>query len=104
MRWICVLLATSVVATSPWLLPQSARAQSDPATSQNFGSASVLKNTTSPDTRGFLKFNVAGINGRVTSATFRAFTQSSSGSGYELHSVADNTWTEGGLNFNNKPA
>ena len=43
MRWICVLLATSVVATSPWLLPQSARAQYDPATSQNFGSASVIR-------------------------------------------------------------
>ena len=72
--------------------------------STNFGSSAVLKNTTSPDTRAYLKFNLTGISGNVTKATFRAFTQTSSGSGYELHSVADNSWVEPGLTYSNRPA
>ena len=72
--------------------------------STNFGSAAVLKNNTSPDTRAYLKFDLTGIVGTVTKATFRAFTQTSSGSGYELHSVADNSWVEPGLTYTNRPA
>ena len=72
--------------------------------STNFGSAAVLKNNTSPDTRAYLKFDLTGIVGTVTKATFRAFTQTSSGSGYELHSVADNSWVEPGLTYSNRPA
>ena len=72
--------------------------------STNFGSSAVLKNNTSPDTRAYLKFNLTGISGNVTKATFRAFTQTSSGSGYELHSVADNSWVEPGLTYSNRPA
>ena len=64
----------------------------------------MLKNNTSPDTRAYLKFNLTGISGNVTKATFRAFTQTSSGSGYELHSVADNSWVEPGLTYSNRPA
>jgi len=64
--------------------------------STNFGSAAVLKNNTSPDTRAYLKFNLTGISGTVTKATFRVYTQTSSGSGYELHGVADNSWVEPG--------
>jgi hypothetical protein len=40
----------------------------------------------------------------VTKATFRAYTQTSSGSGYELHGVADNSWVEPGLTYSNRPA
>ena len=72
--------------------------------STNFGSSAVLKNNTTPDTRAYLKFNLAGISGTVTKATFRAYTQTSSGSGYELHGVADNSWVEPGLTYSNRPA
>ena len=44
------------------------------------------------------------MTGTITKATFRVFTQTSSGSGYALHSVADNTWTETGLIYTNRPA
>ena len=64
----------------------------------------MLKNNTSPDTRAYLKFNLSGISGTVTKATFRAYTQTSSGSGYELHQVADNSWVEPGLTYSNRPA
>jgi hypothetical protein len=72
--------------------------------STNFGTSAVLKNNTTPDTRAYLKFDLSGISGTVTNATFRAFTQTSSGSGYELHQVTDNSWVEPGLTYSNRPA
>jgi hypothetical protein len=98
---------TNQAATGPTTVTITASAdsyvQSD-LPSTNFGSSAVLKNVTSPDTRAYLKFDLTGISGNVTNATFRAFTQTSSGSGYELHSVADNSWVEPGLTYSNRPA
>ena len=72
--------------------------------STNFGTASVLNNVTTNDTRAYLKFTVAGLSGTITKATFKIYTQTSSGSGYELHQVADNSWVEPGLTYSNHPA
>ena len=78
--------------------------QSDAPTT-NFGTATTLNNQSgTPEARAYVKFTVSGVTGTITKATFRAFTQTSSGSGYELHSVADTTWTEGGLTYSNRPA
>ena len=77
--------------------------QSDVPTA-NFGSATTLNNISgTPEARAYLKFNVSGVSGTITKATLRVFTQSSSGSGYELHAVADNNWTESGLTYANRP-
>ena len=77
--------------------------QSD-APSSNFGTATTLNNVSgAPEARAYLKFNVSGVSGTITKATFRVFAQNSSGSGYELHAVADNTWTEAGLNYTHRP-
>ena len=97
------LTNTTAPSSLPITTSQDSYVQADqPGT--NFGTATVLKNVTSPDTRAYLKFNVPDVSGTITRVTFRAFTLTSSGSGYELHSVADNSWTEGGLNYNNRPA
>ena len=98
---------TNTAATGPTavtLLPAADSYVQADVPSTNFGTATVLKNNTTPDTRAYLKFNLAGVSGVVTKATFRAFTQTSSGSGYELHSVADNSWVEPGLTYTNRPA
>ena len=98
---------TNQAATGPTTVTISPSADSyveSDLPSTNFGSSAVLKNNTTPDTRAYLKFNLAGISGTVTKATFRAYTQTSSGSGYELHGVADNSWVEPGLTYSNRPA
>ena len=98
---------TNAAATGPTtvtLIPAADGYVQSDLPSTNFGSAVVLKNNTSPDTRAYLKFNLSGISGSVTKATFRAFTQTSSGSGYELHQVTDNSWVEPGLTYSNRPA
>ncbi|OLB75036.1 MAG: hypothetical protein AUI14_22180 [Actinobacteria bacterium 13_2_20CM_2_71_6] len=98
---------TNTAATGPTTVTvpvgEDSYVQADLATT-NFGTATVLKTVTSPDSRAYLKFSVAGLGGTVTKATFRVFTQTSSGTGYELHAVADNSWTEAGLIYNNRPA
>jgi hypothetical protein len=90
--------------TTVTILPSADSYVESDLPSTNFGSSVVLKNTTTPDTRAYLKFDLTGITGAVTKATFRAYTQTSSGSGYELHGVADNSWVEPGLTYSNRPA
>ena len=94
----------SAAVLAPITASEDAYVQSDvPAT--NFGTATTLNNVSgTPEARAYLKFNVSGVSGTITKATFRVFTQTSSGSGYELHAVGDNTWTEAGLNYANRPA
>ena len=90
--------------TTVTILPSADSYVESDLPSTNFGSSVVLKNTTTPDTRAYLKFDLTGITGAVIKATFRAYTQTSSGSGYELHGVADNSWVEPGLTYSNRPA
>jgi PKD repeat protein/predicted MPP superfamily phosphohydrolase len=51
----------------------------------------------------FLRFDLSSLTGSVVSAKLRLFCSDASPSGGRLHPVAT-TWTESGLNWNNKPA
>ena len=70
----------------------------------NFGFATTLRADSSPDTRSYLRFNVQGLTGPVTSVKLRIHANSASTAGYQIRSVSDNAWTEGGINYNNAPA
>jgi calcineurin-like phosphoesterase family protein len=74
---------------------------SNPGT--NYGSATQIRVDGSPDVRSYLRFNVQGLSGTVTSATLRVYANSAVTAGYDAHSVSDNTWTESGLTYNNAP-
>ncbi|HLO27712.1 MAG TPA: DNRLRE domain-containing protein [Anaerolineales bacterium] len=74
---------------------------SNPGT--NYGSATQIRVDGSPDVRSYLRFNIQGLSGTVTSATLRVYANSAASSGYDAHSVSDNTWTESGLTYNNAP-
>jgi hypothetical protein len=58
----------------------------------------------SPDVRSYLKFDITGLSGSVTGATLRIYANSASSSGIAVWSIADNTWTETGIIYNNAPA
>ncbi|MBK8905884.1 MAG: DNRLRE domain-containing protein [Anaerolineaceae bacterium] len=75
---------------------------SRPTTNQ--GSTTFLRLDGSPDINSYLRFNVQGVTGSVTQATLRLYTQSTSGTGYSVHQVADNSWGESTINYNNAPA
>jgi hypothetical protein len=48
--------------------------------------------------------DVQGLSANITRATLRIYANSSSSAGYTVHSVNDNRWTEGSINYNNAPA
>jgi hypothetical protein len=62
-----------------------------------------LQVNSSPTVRSYLRFTVQGLNGTVTHATLRIFTNSASSSGVTASSVSNNTWTESTINYNNAP-
>lgn len=70
----------------------------------NFGLLTTLRVDASPDTRSYLRFDLQGLSGPVTSAILRVYANSASALGYKVYGVSDNTWDEDTLNYNNAPA
>jgi hypothetical protein len=71
--------------------------------STNYGSQTQLRGDGSPVVRSYLRFNVQGLGGAVTSATVRIYAKSASSGGYELRGVSNNTWGETTITYNNAP-
>jgi hypothetical protein len=69
----------------------------------NFGS-SQLRLDAAPTVNSYLRFDLQGLTGTITSATLRLYVQSTSSAGFSAHEVADNSWAEGSITFNNAPA
>ena len=72
----------------------------------NFGSIAILRVDSSPITQSYLRFNVQGLSGTVSSATLRIFANSSQTTGFDVHDVADDSWVESGITgitYNNAP-
>lgn len=72
-------------------------------TTTNYGTATTLRTDASPILRSYLRFNVSGLSGIITRVTLRVYANNSSSSGYIVNSLANNTWGELTLNFNNAP-
>ncbi|NOY62557.1 MAG: DNRLRE domain-containing protein, partial [Gammaproteobacteria bacterium] len=69
----------------------------------NYGLATILGTDDAPDILSFLKFNVAGLDGPVSTATLRVFVNSGTAA-FDVAQVADNSWTQTGIVYNNAPA
>jgi hypothetical protein len=82
------------------------------AASTNFGSDLLLRTqntvgSNKTEYRSYLKFDLTGVTGTLTSATLRLYTTDSSSSGYDTWSVANTSWVEtgaGSITWANKPA
>lgn len=71
---------------------------------KNFGKSPTLRVDAVPATRTFIKFDLRGYTGTVTSATLRVYANTKlSGGGLRLWSVADDSWTETGITASNAP-
>jgi hypothetical protein len=69
----------------------------------NFGGATILSTDDAPDIRSFLKFNVAGLDGSVASATLRIFVTTAAAP-FDVAEVTDNGWSQGSITYSNAPA
>ena len=69
----------------------------------NYGGATILSTDDFPDIRSYLKFNVAGLDGSVASATLRVFVTTAAAP-FNVAEVADNGWSQGSITYNTAPA
>ena len=69
----------------------------------NYGLYSYFKADASPDIQSFLRFDVQGLAGSISSATLRVYANNGSGVGYQVYPAAA-TWTETGTTYQTKPA
>lgn len=71
----------------------------------NYGSATTIRLDGSPDLHGYLRFNVQGTAGTpITRATLQLYANNTSSLGISALRVADNTWDEKKVTYNNAPA
>jgi hypothetical protein len=67
------------------------------------GTLASLRIDGSPVVRSYLRFSVGGIAGAVTRATLRVWANTAQTTGYDVYSVADNTWGETTIASANSP-
>jgi hypothetical protein len=96
--------APSVITLSPAADAYVDSTSSTTMTTNN-GTKTTLRADASPDLHSYLKFNVQGLTGPVTSAKLWLFANSGlSSPGVSVRGVADTSWVENTINFNNAPA
>ena len=70
----------------------------------NYGTSTVWRADGSPIEHGYLRFTVQGLNGSpILHAYLHVYANSSSNAGISALTVADNTWGETTINYNNAP-
>jgi hypothetical protein len=70
----------------------------------NFGTATSLRVDGDPASVSYLKFDVQGLSTAPTQATLKVVSPISSTTPINAKSVANTTWTETGVTYNNAPA
>ena len=107
--WLALLAASLpaampvLAATHTFTSTADTYTNSDRRTS-NYGTQTTVRVRASSTThRAYLRFDVAGLDGPVTSARLRLFVTDAAPNGGTIHRSASG-WTETGLNWNNAPA
>jgi Bacterial Ig-like domain len=99
-----VALAGSTYSTSTTVADSYVSDENARTRRANYGSELVLKVASTPELRSYLKFNVSGLSGIVTSATLRVHSNSSSSVGYDVRGVTQNNWNESSITWRNAPS
>ena len=69
----------------------------------NYGTLTTVRTDATPVRNTYIKLDVQG-EGTVSSAVLRVYAQSSNSTGFEVRTVADTSWVESTLTYNNAPA
>lgn len=70
----------------------------------NYGNYPILKVRGGSPSDSYLRFNVQGISGTISSAKLRLYTLTTDTVGFTIHQVADNSWDELSITYDNAPA
>lgn len=63
-----------------------------------------LRTDGNPDTLSYLRFDIPDYSGHVLKATLRIYAEEEGRHGYDLSRVADNSWDEEVITYNNRPS
>ncbi len=69
----------------------------------NFGTNRSIRVDASPALRSYLRFDVSGLDGAVSSAKLRILANSASDAGYSVKTVSDTSWDENAIKWSNAP-
>ena len=72
--------------------------------SNNHGTNVKLRVDTSPTVNSYLRFNVSGVSGSVTSVTLKIYATSALSAGFEVHALSNDSWGESTITSANAPA
>ena len=82
------------VAASPLPQPDADAYVDASQPMKKFGTSPTLRVDSSPLQRSFLRFDLTGVTGTVTSATLKVWATNSLTTGISAYAVADNSWPE----------
>ena len=74
------------------------------APGENFGDWLQMRVDGSPDRRGYVRFDVSGLVGPVSSVLLRVRADSNHSTGFEVRQVTDSSWDELSITYANAPA
>jgi len=98
-----ITLIPSSAATTTTLKPVvDAYVKSD-SPSTNYGTGTTIRVDGSPTVNSYVRFNVANLSG-ITSAKLRIYANTASPAGITAKTVANDSWSETDLTYNNAPA
>jgi methionine-rich copper-binding protein CopC len=99
--WSFTVASSTAAGSFPAVADALVRSSSP---SGNYGSDSSLRlRAGDPEYRSFVRFQVSGLGGSVTSATLRLYVTDDSVDGGSVYGVST-SWTEGSLTWSNAPA
>jgi acid phosphatase type 7 len=99
-----VLYGPAALASSSTSLTPTADGYVDStAANSNFAGSTQLRIDGSPVVRTYLRFDLRGLSGSVTSAHLELFAESPSGIGYMVSRTDGTSWSESSLTWNSKP-
>ena len=70
----------------------------------NFGTSTQIRTDGSPTVNSYMRFNVSNVTGNITKVQLLIYANSNLSVGIDLHSVADNTWSETTMTWNTAPS
>ncbi len=99
-----VLIAIRAEATEFTFTPVADSYVNSANASTNYGSSTRLRVDASPTVRTYLRFTVQRVTAPVAKATLKLYAADPSTTGYQVRTVADDTWGERSITYRNAPA
>ncbi len=90
------------LVTSAFAPSADAKVEANSPTS-NYGTSSTLNTDNDPFERGYLRFDISGLNAPVKMAVLKLYVKNGSSKGPSIFRTQNSNWTERAITWNNQP-